>query len=109
MKSNETNDTPEQLLNKAYKCKRNELKEVLEKIEAKIQSEGKNETLSRAKSVLTTKMILSQENWLFIFLKLYFSLSNMQSKIKVESTSNSDSTHIFTMSFYYPFNYECAD
>lgn len=61
MKSNETNNTPEQLLNKAYNCKNNELKELLKKIEAKIQSEGKNETLSRAKSVLTTKMILVQE------------------------------------------------
>ncbi len=61
MKSNETNDTPEQLLKKAYKCKSNELEELFEKIQGKIKSEGNNETLSRAKSVITTRMILKNE------------------------------------------------
>ncbi|MGB9937117.1 MAG: hypothetical protein ACPK7O_05305 [Methanobacterium sp.] len=54
-------DTPEQLLNKAYNCKNNELKELLKIIEVKIKSEGKNETLLRAKSVITTKLILEGE------------------------------------------------
>ncbi len=60
-KSNKTNDKSEELLDKAYNCKSNELQELLEKIEAKIKSEGNSETLSRAKSVITTKIILKQE------------------------------------------------
>ncbi|WP_414469117.1 hypothetical protein [Methanobacterium sp. ACI-7] len=55
------NDTPIQLLDKAYRCKNNELKKLLEEIESKIKSEGNNETLSRAKSVITTKLILEGE------------------------------------------------
>ena len=60
-RTNKTNDTSEELLNKAYKCKSDELKELLEKIEAKIKSDGNNELLHRAKSVITTKMILKKE------------------------------------------------
>ena len=60
-KSNKTNDKSEELLDRAYNCKSNELQELLEKIEAKIKSEGNSETLSRAKSVITTKIILKQE------------------------------------------------
>lgn len=60
-RTNKTNDTSEELLNKAYKCKSNELIELLEKIEAKIKSDGNNEFLHRAKSVITTKMILKKE------------------------------------------------
>lgn len=51
----------EALLNKAYSCKPNELKDLLEEIMAKIKSDGRNETLSRAKSVTTTRIILNQE------------------------------------------------
>lgn len=61
MKSTETSNTPEQLLNKAYKCKNNELEKLFDKIQAKIKSEGNNETLSRAKSVITTRIILKQK------------------------------------------------
>lgn len=60
-KSDKTINTSEELLNKAYNCKGNELQGLLEKIELKIKSEGNNETLSRAKSVITTKLILEQE------------------------------------------------
>ena len=59
-KTNNTNDKPTELLNKAYKCKNDQLNEVFKEIEAKIKSEGNNETLSRAKSVITTKMLLKQ-------------------------------------------------
>jgi hypothetical protein len=59
--NSKTNNTPEQLLNKAYKCKNNELKELLETIKSKIKSEGKNDILSRAKGVITTKLILERE------------------------------------------------
>jgi hypothetical protein len=60
-KSDTTINTSKELLNKAYNCKKDELQELLEKIELKIKSEGNNETLSRAKSVITTKLILEQE------------------------------------------------
>jgi hypothetical protein len=60
-KSDKTINTSEELLNKAYNCKNNELQGLLEKIELKVKSEGNNEILSRAKSVITTKLILEQE------------------------------------------------
>lgn len=60
-KANKTIDNSREFLDKAYNCKSSELKELLEKIEAKIKSDGNNETLSRAKSVITTKMILEKE------------------------------------------------
>lgn len=60
-KNPKNNDTPAKLLDKAYNCKNNELKQLLKEIETKIKSEGNNETLSRAKSVITTKIILESE------------------------------------------------
>jgi len=60
-KSNKTNENPENILDKAYNCKSNGLQKLLEEIEAKIKSDGNNETFSRAKSIITTKMILKQE------------------------------------------------
>ena len=59
--NNKTTENSEALLNKAYSCKPGELKDLLEEITAKIKSDGRNETLSRAKSVTTTRMILNQE------------------------------------------------
>ncbi|MEN6293280.1 MAG: hypothetical protein ABFD07_14875 [Methanobacterium sp.] len=59
--NNKTKENSEDLLNKAYSCKPNELKDLLEEIKAKIKSDGHSEILSRAKSVTTTKMILNQE------------------------------------------------
>ncbi|MDI6724736.1 MAG: hypothetical protein QMD61_08850 [Methanobacterium sp.] len=61
-RADKTDDNPEELLDKAYNCNSNELQKLLEKIEAKIKSEGNNELLFRAKSVITTKMILEKEN-----------------------------------------------
>lgn len=61
-KSNtKTTENPEELLNKAYSCEPNELKNVLEEIKAKIKLEGHNEILHRAKSVTTTRIILYHE------------------------------------------------
>lgn len=59
--NNKTAENPEELLDKAYSCQPNELKDLLEEIKIRIKSEGHNEILSRAKSVTTTKMILNQE------------------------------------------------
>lgn len=59
--NNKTTENPEELLDKAYSCQPNELKDLLEEIRVKIESEGHNEILSRAKSVTTTKIILNQE------------------------------------------------
>lgn len=65
-KANKTIDSSKELLDKAYNCKSGELKELLEKIEAKMKSNGNSETLSRAKSVITTKMILEKEkSWIY--------------------------------------------
>lgn len=59
--NNKTKENSEDLLNKAYSCKPNELKDLLEEIKTKIKSDGHSEILSRAKSVTTTRMILNQE------------------------------------------------
>ena len=59
--NNKTTENSEDLLTKAYSCKPDELKELLEEIKAKIKSNGHSENLSRAKSVTTTRMILNQE------------------------------------------------
>ena len=59
--NNKTKENSEDLLNKAYSCKPNELKDLLEEIKAKIKSDGHSEILSRAKSVTTTRIILNQE------------------------------------------------
>ena len=59
--NNRTTENAEDLLNKAYSCKPNELNDLLEEIKAKIKSDGHSEILSRAKSVTTTRMILNQE------------------------------------------------
>ena len=60
--NNKTSENPEELLNKAYSCEVDELKDVLEEIRAKIKSEGHNEILHRAKSVITTRIIIDLEN-----------------------------------------------
>lgn len=59
--NNKSTGNAEELLNKAYSCNSDELKDVLEEIRSKIKSEGHNEILSRAKSVITTRMILKRE------------------------------------------------
>ncbi|MGB9979531.1 hypothetical protein [Methanobacterium sp.] len=59
--NNKTIENSEELLNKAYSCKPNELKDLLEEIRAKIKSDGHSELLSRAKSVTTTRIILNYE------------------------------------------------
>ncbi len=59
--NNRTKENSEDLLNKAYSCRTDELNDVLEEIKAKIKSDGHSELLSRAKSVTTTRMILNQE------------------------------------------------
>ena len=59
--NNRTIENSEDLLNKAYSCRSNELNDLLEEIKAKIKSDGHSELLSRAKSVTTTRMILNQE------------------------------------------------
>jgi hypothetical protein len=59
--NNKTAENAEELLDKAYSCQPNELKDLLEEIRVKIKSEGSNEILCRAKSVTTTKLILNQE------------------------------------------------
>ena len=59
--NNRTTENSEDLLNKAYSCRPNELNDLLEEIKAKIKSDGRSELLSRAKSVTTTRMILNQE------------------------------------------------
>lgn len=59
--NNRTTENSEDLLNKAYSCRPNELNDLLEEIKAKIKSDGHSELLSRAKSVTTTRMILNQE------------------------------------------------
>ena len=59
--NNRTKENSEDLLNKAYSCRPNELNDLLEEIKAKIKSDGHSELLSRAKSVTTTRMILNQE------------------------------------------------
>ena len=59
--NNRTTENSEDLLNKAYSCRPNELNDLLEEIKAKIKSDGHSELLSRAKSVTTTRMILNHE------------------------------------------------
>ena len=59
--NNRTIENSEELLNKSYSCKPNELNDLLEEIKAKIKSDGHSELLSRAKSVTTTRMIINQE------------------------------------------------
>ncbi len=57
---NNTKNTSEYLLNKAYKCKSTELENLLQEIELAIQkSEKKDNVLLRAKTVVTSKLAVN--------------------------------------------------
>ncbi|GAB6056332.1 hypothetical protein HYG87_10495 [Methanobacterium alkalithermotolerans] len=55
------NESVEKLLNQAYNCKSSDLKSLLFKIESELEKDQKNQTILRAKTVITSRIALNSK------------------------------------------------
>ncbi|MBU4535849.1 MAG: hypothetical protein KKF16_08545 [Euryarchaeota archaeon] len=55
------NERVEKLLNQAYNCKSSDLKSLLLKIESELEKDQKNQTILRAKTVITSRIALNNK------------------------------------------------